>query len=79
MLSVQSRPDLPEGKIDYVGTVDLPGFGAVSAAVNGESAKKLAYQAGYQTLLGKDVYLNASAGFGGRKEARLELGKRFEW
>ncbi len=64
-------------KIDYVGTVDLPGFGAVSATVNGESAKKLAYRAGYQTLLGKDVYLNASAGFGGRKEARLELGKRF--
>jgi hypothetical protein len=64
-------------KVDYAGTVYLPGFGAVSATVNGESAKKLAYRAGYQTLLGKDVYLNASAGFGGRREARLEIGKRF--
>ena len=62
---------------DYKGTVILPVFGAVSATVKGETADKLAYRVGYQTPLSKDVYLDASAGFGGQTEARLELNKRF--
>lgn len=63
--------------MDYNGTVTLPGFGQVAATVKGETADKLAYRVGYQTSLGKDVYLDASTGFGGQTDARLELNKRF--
>ncbi len=66
-----------QADINYAGTVDLPGFGQVAATVDGESADKFAYRAGYQTQLGKDVYVDVSAGFGGWQEARLELSKRF--
>lgn len=66
-----------QADIEYAGTVDLPGFGAVSATVEGENADNIAYRAGYQTRLGRDVYLDASTSFGGWQDARLELSKRF--
>jgi hypothetical protein len=66
-----------QAQVDYKGTVNLPVFGAVAATVKGETADKLAYHVGYQTALGKDLYLDAKAGFGGQTDARLELNKRF--
>ena len=66
-----------KANIDYNGTVTLPVFGEVVATVKGKTEDPLVYRVGYQTPLGKDLYLDASAGFGGQTQARLELNKRF--
>jgi hypothetical protein len=66
-----------QADIDYAGTLVLPGLGEVATEVRGETADTLAYRVGYQTHVGNDLYLNASAGFGGWEDARLELNRRF--
>ncbi|OQX05135.1 MAG: hypothetical protein BWK73_34405 [Thiothrix lacustris] len=63
--------------LDYAGTLVLPGLGEVATEVRGETADTLAYRVGYYTPVGNDLYLSASAGFGGWEEARLEVSKRF--
>jgi len=66
-----------QADIDYAGTLVLPGLGEVETEVRGETADTLAYRVGYQTQVGRDLYLDASAGFGGWEDARLELNQRF--
>lgn len=66
-------------KIDaaYTGTVTAPVVGEVPVTVYAENDKELQLAIGWLNHLGKDFYLNASAGLNGQQQFQIQLNKRF--